>query len=153
MPISQLLALHETFMTDFVYPMFLPKARDLIAQHKSAGDYCLIMSATNSFITRPIAQALEVDDILSTDLEVENGFYTGAIVGTPCFQGGKVQRLHQWLAETNRPFDLLQSTFYSDSINDLPLLKEVGVAVAVDPDKKLRQLAQANNWQIISLRQ
>ena len=111
------------------------------------------MSATNSFITLPIAQALEVDDILSTDLEVENGFYTGAIVGTPCFQGGKVQRLHQWLAETNRPFDLLQSTFYSDSINDLPLLKEVGVAVAVDPDKKLRQLAQANNWQIISLRQ
>lgn len=151
-PIVELDLLHKEFMEAFIYPMFLPKAQELIRHHKQQGDYCLIMSATNTFITRPIAEALNVHDILATDLVINQGFYTGEIEGVPCFQEGKVHRLGQWIGLQNEHFVLEESVFFSDSFNDLPLLESVAVPIAVDPDKKLEELARARSWKVISLR-
>ncbi len=152
MSIADLDVLHTEFMREFVYPMFLPKARDLIAYHKNEGDFCLVLSATNSFITHPIAAALEVDGILATDLVVAEDRYTGEIAGIPCFQEGKVRKLEQWIGLHNEKFILEESVFFSDSINDLPLLKAVATPIAVDPDQQLEQFAKQNSWQITSLR-
>ncbi|MBL4821441.1 MAG: HAD family hydrolase [Gammaproteobacteria bacterium] len=151
-PIVELEVLREEFMRSFIIPIFLPRAQDLITHHKSLGDYCLIISATNSFITEPIARALKVHDILATDLKVKDGFYTGEIAGMPCFKEGKVGRLKQWIKLQNEAFILADSIFYSDSINDLPLLEAVATPVAVDPDEKLEALARQKSWKIISLR-
>ena len=152
MPLSQLSRLHEDFMAAFIHPMILPKARALVQQHKQRGDYCLIMSATNIFITRPIGEAFEVDEILSTDLVVDNDYYTGEIDGVPCFQEGKLIRLQSWLKIMNDRYNLESCSFYSDSMNDLPLLKAVSDPVAVDPDQQLLEIAENNGWQVISLR-
>lgn len=144
--------LHKRYMTEYVRPMMLPRAAELIERHKLGGDICLIMSATNSFITRPIAAELGVHELLATELTIEGGHYTGAISGVPCFQEGKVSRLQQWIELKNDKFNIKESTFYSDSFNDLPLLRAVGVPVAVDPDTKLLDYAQNNGWQVMSLR-
>lgn len=151
--IAELELLHRQFMEEFVRPMVLPAARSLIDEHKSRGDFCLIMSATNSFITTPIAAELDVNHLLATDLETADGYYTGNILGTPCFQQGKVQRLQQWLQSQPDKHDLGRSIFYSDSYNDVPLLESVATPVAVDPDRRLAELARKRNWRIISLRQ
>ena len=150
--LDELAILHREFMDSQVRPMILPMALDLIERHRAAGDRCLIMSATNAFITTPIATELGIQDILSTDLVVEDNKYTGAILGTPCFQEGKVTRLRQWLKLQNGQYSLDDSVFYSDSINDLPLLEVTKLAIAVDPDDVLRGEASKRNWQIISLR-
>jgi HAD superfamily hydrolase (TIGR01490 family) len=148
--LQQLADLHTEFMRDFVTPMRLQKADDLLNQHREQGDYLLIITATNRFITEPIAKALGVDDILATDPEICEGRYSGNIVGTPCYQEGKVQRLQQWLNQTQHSLD--NSYFYSDSINDLPLLKAVTHPVAVDADERLTAEAQQRDWPCISLR-
>ena len=109
-----------------------------------------MITATNRFITEPIAARFGVDYLLATEAEMRNGRYTGHSTGTPCFQRGKVERLEQWLATENE--DLIDSWFYSDSHNDLPLFERVAKPVAVDPDEMLRREAQARNWAIISLR-
>jgi HAD superfamily hydrolase (TIGR01490 family) len=148
--LDELAALHQEFMRDHIQPMMLPKAKALLQKHRAQGDYLLIITATNSFVTHPIAQYLGVDDILASDAEIVNGRYTGKGAGTPCFQAGKVTRLQAWLQARN--YDLDDAYFYSDSINDLPLLEQVPNPVAVDADERLSQLAQARGWQQLSLR-
>lgn len=141
---------HQQFMRDYIAPLRLTKADALLQQHRQQGDYLLIITATNLFVTGPIAQSLGVDHILATQPEFIDGAYTGKVDGTPCFQAGKVQRLNEWL--TNSSHSLQGSYFYSDSINDLPLLEQVETAIAVDPDQNLAQQARQRGWPIISLR-
>lgn len=150
--LSELDSLHKRFMEEFIMPMILPAARDLIESHKARGHQCLIMSATNSFITHPIAAELGVEHILSTDLETRDDHYTGRISGVPCFQRGKVTRFRSWLETQTMTPDISAAFFYSDSYNDVPLLETVGNPVAVDPDPRLAKLAQEKNWRVISLR-
>ena len=145
----------KQFLREVIEPMMLPQAQWLLNQHRDQGDYLLIITSTNGFITKPIAKALQVDDILATDAEIVDGRYTGKMTGTPCFQDGKITRLHQWLESADEKGfvgDLTDCYFYSDSINDLPLLKVADNPVAVDPDDTLRAHAQAAGWKIMSLR-
>jgi HAD superfamily hydrolase (TIGR01490 family) len=147
---QQLDAWHEEFMAEMIEPMRLPQADALLDKHRQLGDVLLIITATNSFVTEPIAQVLGVDHILATDPEFIDGHYTGRVTGTPCFQQGKVERLKKWLVEHSQSLD--GSYFYSDSHNDLPLLEVVNFPVAVDADEKLEATALDRNWPIISLR-
>lgn len=147
---NELTKLHKEFMHDYIEPMMLPKAKQLLADHRAQGDYLLIITATNGFVTRPIATALGVDDILTTDPEIVGNRYTGKFVGTPTFQKGKVIRLEEWLKEKN--FSLDDAYFYSDSINDLPLLEQVPNPIVVDPDPKLNAVAVERGWKVMSLR-
>ena len=148
---EQLDALRQEYLRDWVQPMMLPKAAELLAKHRAQGDFLLIITATNGFVTRPIAEKLGVDDILATELEQIDGRFTGNIAGTPCFQAGKVSRLNQWL-EKNTNHTLKDSYFYSDSFNDLPLLEVVDTPIAVDADDTLSAAAKEKGWQHISLR-
>jgi HAD superfamily hydrolase (TIGR01490 family) len=148
--LNELAAFHQEFMRDYIEPMMLPKAKALLQHHRDQGDYLLIITATNSFVTHPIAQYLGVDDILASDAEILADRYTGKSTGTPCFQGGKVIRLQAWLSEKN--YNLDGAYFYSDSINDLPLLEQVPNPVAVDADERLSKIAQERGWKIMSLR-
>ena len=150
-PKYQLDAWHHAFMQQKVQPMLQTKAQALLQQHRQQGDYLLIITATNSFVTRPIGELLGVDDLLATEPEWRDGKYTGAVSGMPCFQQGKVSRLQQWLTE-HPQHDLDGSYFYSDSHNDLPLLQLVSHPVAVDPDLKLARYATEHGWPILSLR-
>lgn len=153
-PRPQLDELHANFMTGFIEPMMLDKAAALLQQHRDDGDYLLIVTATNRFITEPIAQRLGVDDLIATDLEEQDGVYTGRIAGTPCFQHGKIDKLNEWLVRqpAEAGLSLANSVFYSDSFNDLPLMEAAAAAVAVDPDPRLRERANQRGWPIISLR-
>ena len=147
---AALAPLHNDFMTNFVEPMRLAKADALLEKHRNAGDYLLIITATNDFVTRPIAQRLGVDAILASNAEQKDGVYTGKPTGTPCFQAGKVTRLNEWL--TDNPFNLAEACFYSDSHNDIPLLEAVGHAIAVDADSILHAHAIKAGWPTMSLR-
>lgn len=149
-PLPELRAWRERFMEEKIQPILLPKAEELLYRHRAAGDLLLIITATNRFITAPIAERLGVPHLLATEPEVVDGLYTGRTVGIPCFQQGKVERLNAWLADTGG--DLADSWFYSDSHNDLPLLNRVTYPVAVDPDTTLARHAQAQGWPMISLR-
>ncbi len=143
-------AWHQRFMEEKIRPIMLPKARELLARHREQGDYLLIITATNRFVTAPIAEELGVDDMLATEPEMVNGCYTGDISDIPCFQQGKVTRLERWLAETG--MNLEGGWFYSDSHNDLPLLELVAHPVAVDADETLSDHASQKGWPQISLR-
>jgi|TARA_Y100000782_G_scaffold20848_1_gene22259 HAD superfamily hydrolase (TIGR01490 family) len=147
---EQLNKLHQKFMQDKIEPIVLPKGLELLKNHKEQGDYLLIITATNHFVTGPIAKRLGVDAIIATDPEQIDGEYTGKVAGTPCFQAGKVSRLNQWL-ETN-DHNLEDSYFYSDSHNDLPLLELVTHPVAVNPDETLEKHANENLWPVLDLR-
>jgi HAD superfamily hydrolase (TIGR01490 family) len=140
----------ERFLADKIDPILLPKARELLDRHRQQGDELVIITATNRFITGPIAERYSVPHLLATEPEIRDGEYTGSITGIPCFRDGKVTRLNAWLADHGA--DLQGSWFYSDSHNDLPLLERVDNPVAVDPDEKLRELAQQRGWPVISLR-
>ncbi len=143
---------HAEFMARHIEPIILPKGEALIAEHKARGDTVMIITATNTFVTDPIAKRLGVDILLGTEPEVDaDGRFTGEIAGTPTFQHGKVIRLKQWLDAHNET--LSGSYFYSDSHNDIPLLERVDHPVAVDPDDKLAAHAQQRGWPIISLRE
>lgn len=141
---------HQEFMAEYIEPIILPKAVALIEEHKAKGDEVMIITATNTFITRPIGRRYGIETLLGTEGEIVNGRYTGEVAGTPTFQDGKVTRLNQWLAENNK--DLRNSSFYSDSHNDLPLLRLVQNPVVVDGDAKLVAIAEQNGWPCISLR-
>ena len=141
---------HRQFMAAKIEPMLLPAAFELVQQHRDAGDTLLIITATNSFITAPIAERFGIDTLLACEGQMIDGCYTGEPAGIPSYGAGKITRLQQWL-ETH-PHSLQGSTFYSDSHNDLPLLQAVEHPVAVDPDAKLRAAAEQNDWPIISLR-
>lgn len=149
-PLDQLLQLRDRFLKECIIPIISRKSRELIAQHREQGDTLLIITATNGFITYPIAQLLGIDQIIAPHPEFINGAYTGKIVGVPSFQHGKVIRLQDWLAEHQQSLE--GSWFYSDSDNDLPLLEIVDNPVAVDPCAKLETVAKARQWPIISLR-
>ena len=142
--------LHKKFMSSKIEAMIGPKALALIDKHRHQGHQLLIITATNDFVTKPIASRLGIDELLGCTAEIIDGVYSGKITGTPCFQEGKVTRLNQWL-ESN-PFLIKESYFYSDSHNDIPLLEVVGEPVVVDPDPKLREHANQKDWPIISLR-
>jgi HAD superfamily hydrolase (TIGR01490 family) len=149
----QLNAWHGEFMTQKILPMIAPGAYKLIERHKLDGDLCIIITATNSFVTTPIAQTLGIDNLIATEPEQINGEFTGLVSGIPCFREGKISRLENWLDEHNLTWlSFLQSWFYSDSLNDLPLLGKVTHPVAVDPDATLKSHAEENGWPIISLR-
>ena len=150
LPAEQLSALHAQFMVEKVEPMITDKALALLQKHRDQGDFLLIITATNRFVTGPIAERLGVDAILATDPEQIDGRYTGKVAGTPCFQGGKVVRLNAWLEETGHAMP--GSYFYSDSRNDLPLLEQVEFPVAVDADETLTRIANERGWPVISLR-
>ena len=147
---DELKALHDDFMRTMIAPMRLAKADALLAEHRARGDFLLIITATNAFVTRPIGAALGVDALLATEPEIRNDRYTGKIIGTACFREGKVTSLREWLAQ--HPYAIETASFYSDSQNDLPLLEMVGHPVAVDPDDTLRRVATERAWPIISLR-
>ena len=147
---AELQEMRARYLEEKIRPIVLPAARALIEEHRSAGRYLLIITATNSFLTRPIADMLGVETLLATEPEIADGRYTGGVAGTPCFREGKVARLHEWLAR--RGMNLEHSWFYSDSHNDLPLLELVAHPVAVDPDETLAQHAETKGWPIISLR-
>ena len=147
---AQLEQWHREFMRDCVEPIILAKGEALLEEHRAAGDKLLIITATNRFVTAPIAARLGVDTLLATECEMADGRYTGRTTDVPCFKQGKVTRLNRWLAETG--FSLADSCFYSDSMNDLALLEQVSHPVAVDPDPNLRAEAEKRCWPIISLR-
>jgi HAD superfamily hydrolase (TIGR01490 family) len=150
---EQLNAWRSSFIQLKIMPLIAPGARELIARHQAEQDLCIIITATNSFVTAPIAQALGIRHLIATEPEQKNGQFTGRVSGIPCFQAGKITRLEQWLDEQNLTWlSFLQSWFYSDSLNDLPLLRKVTHPVAVDPDATLHEHAQKNGWPIISLR-
>ena len=145
--------LHAEFMQKIIEPMILASGENLLNKHHRESDDCVLITATNSFITQPIANRLGVDVLLATDLEMAEDKFTGKIQGIPCYQQGKVEKLNEWMERTRSDYDLSEACFYTDSINDLGLLKKVGEPIAVDPDQQLEEVARANNWQIISLRQ
>ncbi len=144
---------HLKYMTQVIRPMMTDKARELVEKHRAQGDLLMVITATNSFITRPIALEFGIENLIGTDPEEINGEFTGNYVGVPSFQTGKVTRLNQWLAERKQTLaDFEVSYFYSDSHNDLPLMKLVTNPVAVDADAELTAYATAQNWPKISLR-
>jgi HAD superfamily hydrolase (TIGR01490 family) len=143
-------ALHREFMQLHIKPVMTQKGLAQIQHHREKGDFTVIITATNSFVTGPIAKAFQVDDLIATDPEIIDGRYTGEVAGTPCFQQGKITRLNQWLANTSHTLE--NSTFYSDSHNDLSLLELVTNPIAVDPDDKLKATALKRNWKICSFR-
>ncbi|MCA0975286.1 HAD-IB family hydrolase [Halomonas denitrificans] len=147
---EQLAAWHQQFMVSKIEPNILPLAEELIARHRTRGDTLLIITATNRFITAPIAERLGIDELIAVEPEIQDGRYTGRVSGTPSFQQGKVTRLQQWLDTRDDTLD--SAWFYSDSHNDLPLLEMIDHPVAVDPDPALREVAEARGWKIISLR-
>lgn len=147
---EQLDALHREFMQSKIAPIMLPRAADLIADHRRRGHELLIVTATNRFITAPIAVALGVDNLIACEAEVVDGRYSGEPLGIPSYQAGKVTRLYQWLDK--RETTLEGAWFYSDSHNDLPLMELVDNPVAVDPDETLRARALERGWSVISLR-
>lgn len=138
------------FIAEKIEPLVLPAARELIAEHHRRGDTLLIITATNRFITEPIAELLGIEHLLATELESLDGRYTGRPSGVPTFRDGKITALQQWASEHD--VDLAGSWFYSDSHNDIPLLEQVEHPIAVDPDEALRQHAEEQGWPIISLR-
>ncbi len=148
--VEELQPLHDDFMANYIAPMRLPKAEQLIEHHRAQGDTLMIITATNRFVTEPIARAMGIQIMLASEAEVVDGRYTGNSEDIPCFQGGKVIRLQRWLRENGET--LAGSYFYSDSHNDLPLLEQVDHPVAVDPDDRLREAANRAGWPIISLR-
>jgi len=148
---GQLDNLHREFMDEVIADIWLPHAETLIRRHRDAGHHIMIITATNRFVVEPIATRLGVDTLLATEPEVEGGTFTGRVAGEPCFQGGKVLRLRAWL-EQNPGYERGEKWFYSDSINDLPLLQEVEHPIAVDPDERLRNEAESRGWRVISLR-
>ncbi len=136
-----------TFVQEIIEPMIISGHAELLEQHRELGDNLIIITATNDFITAPIAQRLGVEHLIATRAEQINGQFSGKVSGTPCFQEGKVKRMHEWIGKHGGSLD--NSTFYSDSYNDLPLLEAATTPIAVTPDDKLRAHAQSLDWKII----
>ena len=147
--LKQLGDLHQEYMQEVIQPLITSQAQALVEKHRQQKDTLLIITATNSFITRPIATAFGIDNLLATEPELADGKYTGKVAGIPCYREGKVKRLHAWLSSHHETLE--NSTFYSDSHNDLPLLREVTNPVAVNPDNQLLETARQKDWPIINL--
>ncbi|MDD5228089.1 MAG: HAD-IB family hydrolase [Methylococcales bacterium] len=149
-PIEQLHAWRKQFLAEVIPPIFLKAAAELVDKHRALGHTLLVITATNRFITAPIVEMYGIENLIATTPELIDGSYTGEIIGIPCFQAGKVTLLNEWLAKTGE--SLKDSYFYSDSHNDLPLLKLVDNPVAVNPDDTLRHFAETQGWAIMNLR-
>jgi len=146
-------AAHALFMRDVVQKAIKPQAQELVRKHQADGDMVLIVTATNAFVTRAIAKAFGVDELIAIDLQRDpaSGWFTGEIDGTPSFREGKVARVQAWLEQHQLDWRELETTVYSDSINDLPLLEKATHPVATNPDDTLRALASARGWRILEL--
>lgn len=149
--LSNLIDWRDEFLAEKIAPIMLPAARRLLQQHRDQGHTLMIITATNDFITGPIAEQLGVDHLLATRAEMQDDRYTGEIDGVPCYREGKVERLYDWLQQ-HPQLSLEGSFFYSDSHNDLPLLRKVRHPVAVDPDPVLLDHAREAGWPVLSLR-
>ncbi|USE36484.1 HAD family phosphatase [Endozoicomonas sp. SCSIO W0465] len=150
-PLEALESWHGQFMEQVIIPILLDKGLTRIAKHRQQGDHIMMITATNRFVTERIAEQFKVDTLLAIDLEVSDSHYTGKVTGTPTYQQGKVLRLQEWLNQ-HPEHSMAGSYFYSDSQNDLPLLKKVDNPVAVDPDPELKRFAEKQGWKIISFR-
>lgn len=149
---EELLAWQDEFMQAIILPSITPAARELLAQHQDQGHLVAIVTATNEFVTRPIAAALGVQHLIATTPEMQDGRYTGKISGVPSFQAGKITRVNQWLDGMGQSLaDFERSWFYSDSPNDLPLMEVVSDPVATNPSDRLRAVALERGWTIIDL--
>ena len=143
---------HDRYMDEVIRPRITTEALALVRSHQQAGDTVMIVTATNEFVTRPIAQAFGVHELIAVELERDaSGWITGEIQGTPSFREGKVTRVAQWLAQQGLSWDDVEMSFYSDSMNDLPLLEKAHHPVATNPDARLRQLATERGWRILEL--
>lgn len=151
-PRSQLDAWHDQFMAQRIEPHVRPNALELVKRHLDQGDECILVTATNSFVTGPIARRFGISHLIATDPEQRDGRFTGGVAGTPSFQAGKVTRTEQWLAARQKSWtDCGRITFYSDSINDLPLLEKATHPVATNPDSRLEAIARDRGWDILKL--
>lgn len=143
---------HRAYMKAVIIPAITPVARDLVSKHQKQGDLCAIVTATNEFVTTPIAKAFNIDHLIATIPEVLNNRYTGKVQGVPSYQEGKISRVNEWLDELGLKFDGFAETwFYSDSINDQPLLDVVSHPVAVNPSPALQEYATQRGWPIMNL--
>jgi HAD superfamily hydrolase (TIGR01490 family) len=147
---NELLLWRNQFMEEKIRPMLQRKAIELLDYHRDQQHTLMIITATNRFVTEPVAELLGVEHLIATEPELVNGRFTGGVAGTPSFQHGKVERLNDWLESTGET--LKGAWFYSDSHNDLPLLEKVDHPVAVDPDPTLERVARENGWAVMSLR-
>jgi HAD superfamily hydrolase (TIGR01490 family) len=145
--------LHKKYMQKVIKPMMTTKAQALVDKHKAAGDLCVVITATNSFVTKPIATAYGIEHLIGSDPEMVDGEYTGGVTGVPTYKEGKVIRLNQWLeARGQKLSDFEKSYFYSDSLNDLSLLEIVTNPVAVDADATLKRITEEKGWPQMTLR-
>ena len=150
---ARLLAWRERFVSEKIVPMLLPAAKALVDQRLAEGDLVAVVTATNSFITRPIADLYGISHLVATEPELSDGRFTGRATGEPCFKAGKLTRVRDWLQSMDRDLgEFVESWFYSDSHNDLPLLSSVTHPVAVDPDPRLLEHASARGWPVMSWR-
>lgn len=151
-PRETLMQWQEAFMNEIIIPAILPQARELVNQHIAQGDLCAIVTATNEFVTTPIAKLFGFEHLIATIPEFENDLFTGKIYGVPSYQAGKITRVDQWLHELGLKRNQFEKVwFYSDSPNDLPLMEDVSHPIATNPSDRLRQIAKERNWQIIDL--
>lgn len=146
-PLHKLYKIRDNYIQEVVIPMLRPRIVAILEEHKKLGDKVIIITATNDFLADPLKDILGLDEVIATSLEVNESGFTGKITKTPSFQGGKIVRLEQWQEETGFEFEKI--TFYSDSHNDLPLLKKVDEPIAVTPDPQLRSIAEELGWKII----
>ena len=147
--LSELLELRKGFIEDKIKPMMLEEAVRTVKQKKLEGPV-IIATATNSFVTRPIADLFEIKDLIATEFVIKDNEFSGEVDGIPCFREGKVKKVEEWFNANG--YDLSSATFYSDSFNDLPLLQKVERAIVVDGDNKLIEQAKNNGWECISFR-
>ena len=147
---SVLLKLRDQFIEEKIKPIVTKVGKELIDKAHSQGKEVIIATATNDFVTRPIADIFGVSVLIATEFEIKNNSFTGNVLGTPCFRDGKLDKVSRWISENN--FDLSQASFYTDSFNDLPLLEKVKNPIIVDGDDKLREIGRSNNWECISFR-
>lgn len=152
-PLAEALAARERFMTEVMGPMLLPQARALVKKHQDAGDLVALVTATNEFVTEPIAAAFGIETLIAVQLERDaQGRYTGRVEGVPSFQAGKITRVEAWLTGLGRQWsDFERIYFYSDSINDLPLLERVSDPVATNPTPALAKIASERGWPQLTL--
>jgi HAD superfamily hydrolase (TIGR01490 family) len=149
---EQARAARERFMREVIGPAIRPQALDLVRQHREAGDQVLIITATNEFVTRPIADVFGVSELIAVELVRDaQGWITGEIKGIPSFREGKVKRFEDWLQSRQLIWADAEVTFYTDSMNDLPLMENVTHPVATNPDERLRTLAVQRGWRILDL--
>lgn len=152
-PRNEIEGWHARYMAEVILPQIQPAALALVQQHQAAGDLCAIVTATNSFVTMPIAQRFGIHHLIATELERnEHGQFTGKILGTPSFREGKITRVQEWLGTLGKSWnDFARTTFYSDSLNDLPLLERVSHPVATNPDDRLLEHARTRQWPVLNL--